>query len=122
MLKQFSLKIEDKDSADYGKEFIIKQAPVLEAEKLLIKFGSSFSNQGMDESKVNELSNDILKYCYIVEGGVETQLINERANLCIEDLSTLLALKIEFIKQNKGFIKVVQSLPQIIKGFTTINK
>lgn len=124
MLKSFNLKIEDKESADYGKSFIVKQAPVLEAEKLLIKFGSCFSNNGVNEEKTNELMDDILKYCYYFDEkeGTEIQLINERANLYIEDLSTLITLKTEFIKNNKGFIKVVQSLPNLIKNFTTINK
>lgn len=113
MLKEFIIKIEDKESPDCGKTFKVKQPPVLEFEKLIVKFASCFTaDKGINEDKTIELLNEILKYCYYIQNDVETQLINERANVIIEDPITLLLLKKEFIEKNPAFTKVVDFVKQ----------
>lgn len=124
MLKEFIFKIEDKESPDLGKTFKVKQPPVLEFEKLMVKFAGCFSTSGekkektitINEDKTIELLNEILKYCYYIQNDVETQLINERANAIIEDPMTLLLLKKEFIKTNPAFMKVVDFMKQEMGG------
>ena len=123
MLKEFIIKIEDKESPDFGKTFKVKQPPVLEFEKLIVKFASCFTtDKGINEDKTIELLNEILKYCYYIQNDVETQLINERANVIIEDPITLLLLKKEFIEKNPAFTKVVDFVKQkmgLMKNTTT---
>lgn len=123
MLKEFTLKIEDKESPDFNKTFKIKQPAVLEFEKLLVKFAGCFTaNNGLNEDKTIELLNEILKYCYYLQNDVEIQLINDRANEIIEDPYTLLLLKKEFIEKNPAFTKVVGFVKQqlgAIKNTTT---
>lgn len=124
MLKEFIFKIEDKGSPDLGKTFKVKQPPVLEFEKLMVKFAGCFSTSSekkektitINEDKTIELLNEILKYCYYIQNDVETQLINERANAIIEDPMTLLLLKKEFIKTNPAFMKVVDFMKQEMGG------
>ena len=117
MLKEFTFTIEDKESPDLGKTFKVKQPPVLEFEKLMVKFASCFTiDKGINEDKTIELLNEILKYCYYIQNNVETQLINERANVIIEDPMTLLLLKKEFIKKNPAFMKVVDFVKQEMGG------
>ena len=129
MLKEFILKIEDKESPDFNKTFKIKQPAVLEFEKLLVKFAGCFTaNSGINEDKTIELLNEILKYCYYISKDtktnteIEIQLVNDRANEIIEDPYTLLLLKKEFIEKNSAFTKVVGFVKQqlgAIKNTTT---
>lgn len=116
MRKEIKFTIDDKDSADNGKTFKIIQPPVLDLEKLLVQFAGCFSaNDSINEDKINNLLQEILKYCYISFNGVDTQLTPEVANSQIEDLTTLYRLKEEFIKANPAFIKVIVSLMEKIQ-------
>ena len=122
MLKEKIIKIEDKESADYGKSFKIKQAPVLIMEDMIVKAVGSSSNF----SKINVPLNDIMAYLYFVsEEGIETQMINNRANDIIEDVSTLLSLRKEFIFLNVSFTRLVtlfKEAKESYASFTSIKK
>lgn len=122
MLKEKTIKIEDKESADYGKTFKVKQAPVLKAEKMLSKLASAFSIEMKNIKKIDikkiDLNSDALDdvlsemlhfMFFINENGVEVQLINDRADNVIEELSTLLKLRKEFLSLNTSFMKLVTS-------------
>ena len=116
MRKEIKITIDDKDSLDYGKTFKIVQPPVLELDKLLVQFGGCFSaNNSINEDKINNLLQEVFKYCYICFNGTDTLLTPEIVNTQIEDLTTLYRLREEFIKANPAFIKVIVSLMEKIQ-------